>query len=326
MHHLYLIVECLLLLTCTAEGGKRFGVLDGLLQHYALVELVDTPGIDKRNPVDCVREVDKSVANICCQRGEICDAGSPPIKNARNSSSFATSNDRPSTNRENSLWCNICGHLFASTYSKRRHDFGVHNNKQSSFSHRKCSICGLNWASPSALKTHMFTHSATNEFLCECCGKTFKYANALNTHVIQKHPVDNASFQEFTCYVCQRQFANPYMLRRHATSHSTKSNVYQCAYCDQSFTSCANLGKHKFTKHPDVYECPVCKVRFPCPRELQRHSVVHTRERPFVCTLCEKKYSCSDSLRRHKRVTHKDQQAPTVCSTGHPCEHSALKE
>ncbi|OON15785.1 zinc finger, C2H2 type, partial [Opisthorchis viverrini] len=235
--------------------------------------LVNAPWKDKRRPVDCERETVESVANICCERGEICNAGSVQIQNTRNSSSVpdatqSSRTERLSDNEENSLWCNTCSRLFASAYSKHRHDFGVHNNERPTYSHRKCPICGLTCVSPSALKKHMMRHSATCEFLCDYCGKIFKHPMNLKRHVVREHPVDNAPKPQ---------------------------DVY--------------------TPKPKTYECTDCKQRFLRPAELKRHSVVHTRERPFVCTLCGNEYSRSDNLKRHLRVDHQEKQMAIVCST-----------
>lgn len=45
--------------------------------------------------------------------------------------------------------------------------------------------------------------------------------------------------------------------------------------------------------------CPVCQKTFNCPSKLKRHSVVHSRSRPFLCTDCGKGFTQKPSLQTH---------------------------
>ncbi|TGZ70855.1 hypothetical protein CRM22_002961 [Opisthorchis felineus] len=232
--------------------------------------------------------------------------------------------DQPSDNEESSLRCNICDLLFACKYNKRRHDFRRHNSNPSIFSDCKCTVCGLSLVCPSALKTHMISHSAIYAFLCERCGKAFKHPNNLKAHMEKDHPIDSSSSRKFTCHVCQKAFHLACDLKRHVPTHSATSNVYRCVYCDQCFASRANLEKHKLTEHYHVnqaqskkLQCTDCNLCFKSLRDAKRHSVVHTRKRPFVCTICGKTYSRADSLMRHQRADHEERQLAEVRSTGH---------
>jgi len=47
------------------------------------------------------------------------------------------------------------------------------------------------------------------------------------------------------------------------------------------------------------HECLECGKRFPTPSKLQRHSFIHTGEKPYNCNYCPKSYSQLVHLKNH---------------------------
>ncbi len=60
---------------------------------------------------------------------------------------------------------------------------------------------------------------------------------------------------------------------------------------------------------PDRYPCGLCGMSFYHPRSLERHTRLHTDERPYVCDQCGRAFAHKGNLVRHKR-THAAPAAP----------------
>lgn len=54
------------------------------------------------------------------------------------------------------------------------------------------------------------------------------------------------------------------------------------------------------------HECLECGKRFPTPSKLQRHSFIHTGEKPYNCVLCPKSYSQLVHLKQHMASHEKE--------------------
>ena len=52
--------------------------------------------------------------------------------------------------------------------------------------------------------------------------------------------------------------------------------------------------------------CPVCSRRFPCRRDLDRHILVHTGERPFQCPHCSHRSNRKGNLKQHILNVHRN--------------------
>merc|ERR1719342_1785240 len=68
------------------------------------------------------------------------------------------------------------------------------------------------------------------------------------------------------------------------------------------------------------HECLECGKRFPTPSKLQRHSFIHTGEKPYNCPHCPKSYSQLVHLKNHL-MSHEKQfaaaaAAGVVCGPG----------
>ena len=55
-------------------------------------------------------------------------------------------------------------------------------------------------------------------------------------------------------------------------------------------------------------QCGVCFKNFGSAFNLRRHSVVHTKEKPYVCNYCAKGFTQVDTLKSHIKNIHFNQQ------------------
>ena len=146
---------------------------------------------------------------------------------------------------------------------------------------------------------------------CGYCTKVFDSLQHLNNHHKRNHnPV--------MCNICNKQFATPNTLIRHAYGHLTKQ--YGCELCDQTFCF-----RSEVTQHIDVhvgepkYQCKDCSRKFIRKSDLTAHAEGHTKTWTCKFTGCNKtvmdkryfnshykthsnelKYPCSKCDRRFK--------------------------
>ncbi|GAA57698.1 zinc finger protein 2, partial [Clonorchis sinensis] len=150
--------------------------------------------------------------------------------------------------------------------------------------------------------------------MCEICGGIFRHLTKLIRHKKNSHASQHG---ERTCVECGKAFRDTYAPNRHLRCHSIQP---VCPICPQLFPNRAALHKHKLLQRDKVpmdklakHECVICGRWFDDTHMLKRHSVVHTKQRPFVCLLCAKAYSqCSiDEAHGHYkayRTYHKCEQ------------------
>ncbi|XP_034433437.1 zinc finger protein 770-like [Hippoglossus hippoglossus] len=87
--------------------------------------------------------------------------------------------------------------------------------------------------------------------------------------------------------------------------------VFDCGECTTNFMSDDDLKQHlcparvqpKGTKSTARNRCDVCFKHFVSPSKLERHSLVHTGQRPFNCDVCGKTFTQRSHVRTH-RQTH----------------------
>jgi len=83
---------------------------------------------------------------------------------------------------------------------------------------------------------------------------------------------------------------------------------YKCiiAECNRRFSRSDELNRHtRIHTGNKPYECEVCKRRFTRSDHLTTHMRTHTGEKPFKCSHCDKSFARSDEKKRHEKIHFK---------------------
>ena len=104
-----------------------------------------------------------------------------------------------------------------------------------------------------------------------------------------------------SCEICGKSFKLLTDLKRHILIHSAE-RPFRCDLCSYTCNRESSLKNHYY-KHSGVkpYKCH-CGKAFPEKGHLNRHMLVHTKERPYHCSLCGKSLTRLDSLKKHKAL------------------------
>lgn len=70
--------------------------------------------------------------------------------------------------------CKICGENLNDSFQLRTHQ-KIHRKIDISLKKIVCDLCGLRFLQKGLLRTHMYHHIEGKFFICEECGKSFKF-------------------------------------------------------------------------------------------------------------------------------------------------------
>lgn len=103
---------------------------------------------------------------------------------------------------------------------------------------QQCDLCHRTFTTPSRLACHRRIHEQ-GTYECSECGKIFKRAMSLETHM-RSH----TGVARFLCVDCGQGFATELTLITHRKAH-TPEPFYKCTFCSKMFTSLTKLLYHR---------------------------------------------------------------------------------
>ena len=201
---------------------------------------------------------------------------------------------------------NDCNKCFKTKSHLNQHELRHSVNKPF-----KCNFnCGKSFISESKLNAHIDSHNGIKRYKCyyNNCDKRYVTSNELKRHIRCSHSTQRPFKCEFTD--CNKQFRTPSCLKMHI-KYIHCDVIYSCkvSCCDWKFKSKSPLNCHTKYVHSNVrpFVCRIsdCNKSFKTNKELIRHNISHSSERPFKCDECGKQLKSAAILRIHKRNKHK---------------------
>jgi len=185
----------------------------------------------------------------------------------------------------------------------------------------KCSHCGKQCSSPSALSIHLRTHTGQRPFACSLCPRAFTQLCHLTRHTDHRH----ATSKPYVCADCHKAFASPALLRSHLRTHGVAIKApsrrivrYGCQVCGLQMTKRHRMHRHIRRVHARErpFLCSECGRSFADASCFYRHRQSHLPAVSVPCTVCGRMFASRDQLRQHQR-SHSDVK-PHVCAV---CGH-----
>ncbi|TNN84877.1 Histone-lysine N-methyltransferase PRDM9 [Liparis tanakae] len=227
-----------------------------------------------------------------------------------------------------SMTCGDCGKTFKQMPHLRRHKLCVHSNKRPYC----CPQCRRCFTQASGLIRHQLVHrkpAGMNDAdvvpdpdLCETTESLTLRSELFST-------ADPAAAEE-TKDANESENAQEAMDVTETESTragEAEASQFSCSDCDRSFTSEANLRKHKATVHERLrpYVCTVCQKCFGQCNDLTRHLRHHQKQSkrakkvkeapeepatmPFSCGECSLTFASVDTLQQHITERHAEEEA-----------------
>nr|CAI5867009.1 unnamed protein product [Callosobruchus analis] len=194
----------------------------------------------------------------------------------------------------------------------------------------QCTECTYKTTNNSHLRRHMIAHTCITH-KCIYCNKTLSSKQALDDHILNRHPdfIASVSGKVHECTECTYKTVCISQLRGHMAKHH--NITIRCIYCNKIFTTKQRLDDHIIKAHPDfiasvsskVHECTQCTYKTTDNSHLKQHMVKHGNM-TNRCIHCNKTFTTKQKLDEHILKTHPDFIA-SVSSKVHECTECTYK-
>ena len=204
--------------------------------------------------------------------------------------------------------CDLCGKSFIFPAVMKRHKRIVHQGLKP----YECGSCGKSFTQKVILNKHtcdfskepgnrdflqMTREEQLRKFVCNVCGKRFKYPTHLSLH-----EMNHRDERPFPCTKCSKSFRRPDHLKYHVRIVHVDEKKFICTKCGQTLKSISSLRAHE-KKHlsDEGHLCNICGKSIKSMYQMSRHQKTHQDELPFECPVCGKRFKMKDYLGQHLR-------------------------
>ncbi|CAK1583067.1 unnamed protein product [Parnassius mnemosyne] len=147
---------------------------------------------------------------------------------------------------------------------------------------------------------------------CNICLKSFDRIGDLKRHLIEhvirstlaKNPVNKNGTLNIQCEVCRTEtFSKVDRYKAHLRVHA-KLTLYQCTFCNKSFSDSSNFSKHKKIHGTSYFQCDLCQRKFNSKKMITQHMEYHNNNSPIPCFYCDKEFHFESMLNKHIKCAH----------------------
>ena len=145
-----------------------------------------------------------------------------------------------------------------------------HVNRTHATQHKTfvCDVCGKRFKYKHNLRKHMNTHTTAPPYVCPTCGKGV-------FGCIEDHKQSHLKTKDHICSKCGNAFKFKRNLKRHGNSCSgPKLNAHVCSTCGKIFTRKCLLTEHLRAHKPAEYVCDVCGKSFRWRSSYHKHTKI----------------------------------------------------
>nr|CAI5835585.1 unnamed protein product [Callosobruchus analis] len=241
--------------------------------------------------------------------------------------------------------CIHCNKTFASKQALDGHIIRRHPDFIASVSAKvhECTKCTYKTVNIAHLKRHIKANHPVGGRRhriprCIHCNKTFASKQALDGHIIRKHPefIASVSAKVHECTKCTYKTVNTIHLKRHIKANhpdiADNSTTKRCIHCNRTFASKQTLDDHIVKRHPDfitsvsgkVHECTKCTYKTANTTHLKEHILANRNRVTSTCIYCNKTFVRKETLNDHIVKSHPDFIA-SVSKKVHECTKCSFK-
>ncbi|KAM3913800.1 uncharacterized protein RB166_018967 isoform 1-T2 [Leptodactylus fuscus] len=147
------------------------------------------------------------------------------------------------------------------------------------------------------------THVSVNREHCNIDAiKKEKATSNMSTDDENDHRAEHDPSQMFSCSDCQKSFSSDANLAKHRLMCKGRK-PHVCSACGKCFASASYLVIHeRIHTGEKPYSCSHCGKSFTRKPDLIRHERIHTGEKPFACPECGKCFTSVSNIFMHRRI------------------------
>lgn len=202
--------------------------------------------------------------------------------------------------------CKVCGETLNGAVAMKEHMRSIHDvlvsdteeERRLEASSSMCSVCGK-IVKDINLDRHMITHTEERPFVCQLCGKRFKFKSAIRDHMMIK-----LGMKDYICEICGRKFVKKCYLTKHVKFHVTSAEdekQWRCEICGKQFRDKKLALAHRRSSHDaeKPFSCDLCSKSYTTKACLRQHLL-----REVICLLCDEIFTSNDLLKQHVISNH----------------------
>lgn len=193
---------------------------------------------------------------------------------------------------EDDYQCNICDEKFTQQTAFKLHML-IHRIGKPF----QCHFCNYEHRNLKLLKQHMLAHNTENLFHCDFCSYSSSYVQN-----VRQHMSNHFGEKPFNCKFCGYRSSKKAAVKRHLSQiHPAETTFSNSAKVAQNITP---LATHSTKKR---LSCNYCSYSSDSERNVRRHLLNHTGQKPFYCRLCGFRSTRKGAVKLHTSRMHPDQ-------------------